>query len=395
MRFFFYQKTTPNFPWLGAKTSIEVIAKGLHTLNVPCHLSNNIGEIEEGDFPFLSDICDDLNPLFKSLEWLQKDYGIIPFHEDYLQASGPATAFFHYIQRGLSSNEGDPYLQILCEQPELIRYLPSTPKQCPLINYEVLKNARICIANSKIEAKTIQRNCKTAVTETVYWTPGFLFEKHYDYDRSFLNLVGLNKKDYILQIGRLEPRKNQLASILATRHLDIPLVFIATSGFDGYQEYAMTCLKAIEKWRKAPTIILSGTLPKEEKGNLRVIPIDPQVGISQELLVSAYQNAGLYLHPAFYELPGYVYLEAAKLGTPTIATEWSTLSDYFTNEEGDYELDDRILYALPYDINALEKKILLQFGKDFRPGTHRALLRTPKDVASDFLAALKHRRGNC
>ena len=77
-----------------------------------------------------------------------------------------------------------------------------------------------------------------------------------------------------------------------------------------------------------------------------MIPIDPQVGISQELLVSAYQNAGLYLHPAFYELPGYVYLEAAKLGTPTIATEWSTLSDYFTNEEGDYELDDRILYAL-------------------------------------------------
>lgn len=389
MKLFFFHNTSDRFPWIGDKTSIEVIIQGLKELNIPCYLGKNIEESYNYDFVFLSAICCDLNPLKKSLELLQKNYGVIPFQEDYLNSSGAAFSFFGYVKNALLSEDCNERLQALYEQPELIRYIPFEPKKYALINHEVLKNARLCIANSKTEEKTIKRDCKNAVTEVVPWTPGLLFEKNYPYDDAFLDWIKLPPKSYILHIGRFEPRKNQLASILATRHLDIPLVFIASSSFDGYREYALTCLEAIQRLRKAPTIIISGTMPSQDLGLLKIIGVDQTKGLSPSLLISSYQNAGLYLHPAFYELPGYVNLEAAKLGTPCIATEWSTLRDYFTSQEGKYELDDRILYSSPYDINRLEKQILIHFGRYYEPGSHPSFFRKPNDVAKDFVKALQ------
>lgn len=388
MKLFFYIQNDEQFPWMGAVTSIKIIQEGLKNLGIEAYFSSQIEEAYNYDFAFISAITIDLNPIADTLRFFNKRYGVIPFQEDYLNFSGPAHSFFGYVGNALKNPDCDAMLEALFEQPEIVRYLPFPPRKSALVNYEVLKNARLCIANSHTEELTIKRDCPRAVTEVVYWTPGFLFETSYPYSNSFLPLVGLKPNEYILQIGRIEPRKNQLATILATRHLDIPLVFIANSIFQGYMDYAMTCIEAIKKYRKAPTIIVTGSLPPTEEGPLKIISTKQQDGLSQNLLVSAYQNAGLYVHPAFYELPGYVHLEAAKLGTPCVATEWSTLKDYFTDGAGNYMLDDRIVYANPYDINALEKKILLQFGKRYDPGTLPIFFRTPNDVAKDFKTAL-------
>ena len=124
------------------------------------------------------------------------------------------------------------------------------------------------------------------------------------------------------------------------------------------------------------------------RDRLQIIHLDK--GLSQKLLISAYQNAGLYLHPAFYELPGYTYLEAAKIGTPIIASTWGTIQDYFIDPiTKEYSLDQRIRYCLPYDINGIEKHILCHFGKRYGLSNHPIFDRNEMDVASEFLQLLK------
>ena len=144
---------------------------------------------------------------------------------------------------------------------------------------------------------------------------GFTDEKVYDYSDAFLKFSGLGKKGYVLQVGRLEPRKNQLASVLAMRNRDLPLVLISSYIAIPHRRYAEVVLSAIVKWRRAPTIVYSEQLEPREEGALSVRKLErDQFGV--DLLISAYQNCALHLHPAFMELPGYTYLEAAKLGHP-------------------------------------------------------------------------------
>jgi glycosyltransferase involved in cell wall biosynthesis len=188
-------------------------------------------------------------------------------------------------------------------------------------------------------------------------------------------------------------RKNQLASILAMRNLDIPLVFIATESF--YPSYEQLCLQAIQKFRRAPTWVISQNLENTQKGSLRVFSMPNHCKLPFDMLISAYQNAGLHLHPAFCELPGLTYLEAAKLGVPTIASEWTTINDYFTDPVTGVEtLDDRIIYATPHHINALTHLIEKHFGKKTDKSLrHPMFQRTKADVAKDFMAVLEKEPG--
>src|SRR5262249_28259494 len=127
-----------------------------------------------------------------------------------------------------------------------------------------------------------------------------------------------------------------------------------------------------------------------QEGSLRILQMPQGQKLPQPLLISAYQNAGLNLHPAFCELPGLTCLEAAKLGVPTVASEWTTLRDYFTDPVTHaYTLDDRITYVSPYHISAITDKIQEQFGKKIdKHFDHPLFHRTKIDVARDFLAAL-------
>ncbi|MBI3508809.1 MAG: hypothetical protein HY069_04180, partial [Chlamydiia bacterium] len=190
--------------------------------------------------------------------------------------------------------------------------------------HEVLKDAAICIANTRTEAQTIYRDCPKANVKVVHWAPGFGEEfLQQPVTDEFLRFTGLQSGEYILQVGRMQMRKNQLGSILATKDLDIPLVFITTSTGPKYIE---TCLAAIKKWRKGPTFIIGQDLPEEQLGPHRLIPMPNRQKLSTSMLHSAFGHAGLHLHPAFYELPGATYFESLICGVPTIASTWTTVS---------------------------------------------------------------------
>lgn len=375
---------------IGDLITLKTIKQGLEELGHEVIITESTDQVVDVDFVFLANTCHDLTSYYHALRLIQKPYGLIGFHEDYIKYFGASRGFYHYITNNLFDQPHDTYsIEKLLENPDIIYYLATQPRAIAIANYEVMKNAKVCIANSPTEALTMQRDCPSANVQWVHLQPGQLYDKEYPYSADFLKLTGLTKGEYILQIGRMQPRKNQLATILATRNLEHPLVFITSDILPDSRQFALTCLSAIQKWRKAPTIILSKDLPNRLEEQLRIIHLSDESPIDHTCLISAYQNAGLHLHPAFYELPGFTYLEAAKLGIPSIASSWATINDYFTDPEtGKYMLDDRIVFTPPHHINSMEALIKKQFGKKYTASTHPIFERQPIDVAKDIFGVL-------
>jgi len=114
-------------------------------------------------------------------------------------------------------------------------------------------------------------------------------------------------KDFVLCVGRLETRKNQLMLLYALRDLDVPLVFVNSTTVQS--EYEQMC-KGFS--RSARTIFTDR--------------------ISQEMLYSAYKAAKVHVLPSWYELPGLVTLEAAWFGCNVVASDWGTIREYLGNE---------------------------------------------------------------
>jgi glycosyltransferase involved in cell wall biosynthesis len=387
MRITFVTRENEAVKWGGDLKTVHAICDGLNQLGHQADTAPSCFHLKETDFVFLTSTCLDLRQHHKMLRLLRLPYGIIAFHEDAILFFGPAFGFYHVICGCLQEkvDEGFPLtLDALYANPELIRYYAPAPRKSSLINYEVLKDALLCIANTPTEARTLLRDCPSCNARVVPWAPGFAEEFHGEPSDAFLKLTGLASKEYLLQVGRLEVRKNQLASIIASRDLDAPLVLVATR--PPYEWYTQTCLEAIRKWRKGPTWIVSQTLPECDEPRIKVIRMPQGEKISSALLHSAFAHAGLHLHPAAYELPGATYFESAALGVPTIASSWTTIRDYFHPPLP----DDRIAYCAPFDLPALTALIHRKMGESYpAPVTHPAFCRTRIDVARDLMALLE------
>lgn len=384
MRFAFLYRQDDAFFWIGDRRVAELIISGLKEIGDEGFITDDPVKAQEADHIILLNIAHNLTPIHNLIQMLGKPYSIIPFHEDYVKYSPVCQAFYAIIEDALNRPDCEDRINSLIQFPEMLRYIQFPPKEHSIANMEVMENATHCIANSPSEAAIIKRSCPRANAHSIFLPAGQSESLPKDIDDSFLQFTGLKSKEYIIQIGRLEPRKNQLASILASRHLDIPLVFISPKIFTHCMPYANTCLKTILRFRKAPTYVITDDLPAGNEGPLHIIQTEK--GLPTHMMHSALHHAGLHLHPAFFELPGFVYLEAAKIGTPTIASHWGTIKDYFKNNKTEYTLDDRILYATPYHIAKIEKLILLHFGKRYKQSTHPILKRTSTDVAKEFAA---------
>ncbi|MBH0206595.1 MAG: glycosyltransferase [Nitrospira sp.] len=148
----------------------------------------------------------------------------------------------------------------------------------------------------------------------------------------FQNTYGV--KDFVLCVGRLETRKNQLMLLKALEHDPIPIVFL-TGGFSYQPSYVKLCQMF---GRSAKTLFLDR--------------------VSDEMLVSAYRAARVLCMPSWYELPGLVALEALQLGCPVVASRWGTLPDYVPRGVEYCEPDDpediRAALLRSYDKNSSE-----------------------------------------
>jgi glycosyltransferase involved in cell wall biosynthesis len=123
-------------------------------------------------------------------------------------------------------------------------------------------------------------------------------------------------RDFVLCVGRVEPRKNQLMLLYALEQSAIPVVF-ADGGFTYQPGYLALC-RTMK--RRGPTVY-TGRL-------------------TDELLVSAYRACRLHCLPSWYELPGLVSLEAALYGCGVAASSWGSLPDYLGDSVAWFEPDD-------------------------------------------------------
>jgi glycosyltransferase involved in cell wall biosynthesis len=113
-----------------------------------------------------------------------------------------------------------------------------------------------------------------------------------------------NVRDFVLVVGRLELRKNQLMLLHALEESDLPVVF-ADGGFTYQPDYSNLC----HTFKRKGRTLFTGRL-------------------TDELLVSAYRACKVHCLTSWYELPGLVSLEAARYGCPIVASSWGCLPDY-------------------------------------------------------------------
>ena len=158
------------------------------------------------------------------------------------------------------------------------------------------------------------------------------YEIQADADESlFVREYGL--KDFILCVGRLESRKNQLMLQLALEGSTLPVVF-AGGGFSYQPEYA----KAVREFKRAgETLVLDR--------------------ISPEMLLSAYAAARVHALPSWYELPGLVSLEAANKGCNIVAADTGTTRDY---------LGEHGFYCKPGDVDSVRNAVLAAYYSPIR-----------------------------
>jgi len=186
-----------------------------------------------------------------------------------------------------------------------------------VVNSIVEKTILLDIAEHEVQSKT--KIVYNGVDEEVYGRP--ITEKLRDLFPSKYKLT-----NYVLSIGRIEPRKNQLMLVHACKKLDLPCILIGRP-YDRY--YAQKVFKELED-------------AKIQYRYIRYLTPD------SDMLLSAYLNAKIVALPSKFETPGLVALEAASLGRTVVITKIGSAPEYFK---------DNAYYVDPEDENNITETI--------------------------------------
>lgn len=148
------------------------------------------------------------------------------------------------------------------------------------------------------------------------------------------------KRDFLLSVGRICRRKNQVQLIRAARRLKLPLVLI---GPLNDSEYYLECRK--------------------EAAGHQVLFIDT---LSPKELSSAYAAARVHALVSWYDTPGLVSLEAALAGCRIVSTDRGSAREYFGNAAE---------YCDPSDLNSICLAISRAWQAPYDPGLKEEVLK--------------------
>ena len=126
----------------------------------------------------------------------------------------------------------------------------------------------------------------------------------YGDERPFISKY--NVKDFVLSVGRIEPRKNQLNLIRALKDFKAPLVMIGDP-VSHYPDYYRQC-----RSEAGSNVVLVG-----------------RIGHEDPLLRSAYKACRCFVSQGWFETPGLAALEAALAGANVATTNMGCTKEYF------------------------------------------------------------------
>lgn len=170
----------------------------------------------------------------------------------------------------------------------------------------VLRNADLLLPNSWNEGRLLMDSFKVD-SERIFPVPIGVEEKFANAKPdNFVSKYGV--RDFLLFVGRIEPRKNVLSLIKAFRraNLGTQLVII---GHTSDERYLKECLRVA---KGDMNIIFCGFIPHDS-----------------DLLSSAYAAAKVLVLPSWYETPGIVALEAGLAEANVAITRIGGTMEYF------------------------------------------------------------------
>jgi len=138
--------------------------------------------------------------------------------------------------------------------------------------------------------------------------------------------------NFVLTVGRIEPRKNHLNLIRAMNGINRKLVIVGNP-VSHHQDYYQQCQK-----EAGPNIKFLGWLDQ-----------------NSDDLRSAYAACDVFVLPSWCESPGLVALEAGLSGAKMVITSGGTTKEYFK---------DLVEYVDPSSVSDIRKKILVALDQE-------------------------------
>ncbi|MCS6919996.1 MAG: glycosyltransferase family 4 protein [Fimbriimonadales bacterium] len=166
----------------------------------------------------------------------------------------------------------------------------------------LLQSARLLLPNTRAEAEQVRRYFRVATPAVV--VPNGVDARFAEGEpRLFREAFGI-REDFVLCVGRIERRKNQLRLVQALRGTGIPLVIV---GECIARKYLARCQRAAD-------------------ANVYFLPA---LSHDSPLLASAYAACRVFALPSLLETPGLAALEAGVAGARIIVTPHGGAPDYF------------------------------------------------------------------
>lgn len=164
--------------------------------------------------------------------------------------------------------------------------------------------ATMLLPHSNAEARQLVRHFQVPAAH-IHVVPDGADARFADADPElFIRRVGI--ENFVLYVGGIEPRKNQLGFLQAMRDIDLPIVVLGDV-VPGHEAYLAECHHAA-----GPCVQFIHQLDHHDS-----------------LLASAYAACGCLVLTSYFETPGLVALEAGMSGTPLVLPLHGCANEYF------------------------------------------------------------------
>ncbi len=224
----------------------------------------------------------------------------------------------------------------------------------PSSRRELLRCADRVLPNSEMEKDQVARHFAIPMDKCRVVYNGV--DAHFaDADPSaFRKKIGADP--FILGVGRIEPRKNQLNLIRAIKKLSGLKLVLIGDPVSGFESYYAACLT-------------------EGKDQVTFVP---SIAHDDPLLKSAYAACDLFVLQGWFETPGLAAMEAALAGARLVVTSGGSTREYF---------QDKVGYIDPANVSDIADKIRIWLNKPRDPSLQQRMLDhfTWDRVASDTI----------
>jgi glycosyltransferase involved in cell wall biosynthesis len=162
-----------------------------------------------------------------------------------------------------------------------------------------------------------------------------------------------NDIKFILNVGRIEPRKRQLQLVKVCKKLNLPLVLIGNIRDDQY-------------WNECLELDFDELFHIDFNDN-------------KNFIIGAYRASTVFCLPSTMETPGLAALEAYSQGTQVVVTKFGGAFDYFKNSA---------YYVNPFDEDDIEKKLIQAIDKPLNHKIDHNIF-SYENIALEYLSLYK------